>query len=416
MALEDRVAELAVGTQGKPAKPKPTPEPKPSCPKFDPTYLPRDAPTPLSAIVPLSAPGWIVPLSAPAYFPLDIFHLVLQEQSLHPERNTSLILRAEQLPGTPDTDAADDALAAHLGVDPTPIERIRVRFVPRQRRDARLCQRNAAYSSDDGRIGLVLKTPEVGSAAETPYYHPPVRQLAFLWKADESGEPSEGPRVYGHIYIAYLPFEDSPTAAGDVLGPPPKPPRKRSPLAGPLAGPLVEPVLEDDSPEGREEARVLAERRLQRTCLHLLEKLHKHGYGSAHGGYVKRVNHDIVVSREPFQDLYQALKERHKQLDSRVPQPWSTKVEDVKRHVWKVSEARPVPMPMDRARETEAHPTTVCCRTTLLLGDNRTLPSPLFSCSSGATCTPPAPTRETRRGWSGTSGAGRRAGLLTSDV
>lgn len=42
------------------------------------------------------------------------------------------------------------------------------------------------------------------------------------------------------------------------------------------------------------------------------------------------------MSREPFQDLYQALKERHKHLESRKQQPWSTKVEDVKRHVWKV--------------------------------------------------------------------------------
>lgn len=416
MALQTQVAALDLGASaGKAPKPTSTP-PKPGKeiprPKFQPTYLARDAPTPLSA------PGWVVPLSAPAYFPLELFHTVLQEQSLHPERNSSLILRAQKLPGVPETDRGDDAFAAHIGVDPVPLERIRVRFVPRQaHRDARLCQRNAAYSSDDGRLGLVLKTPEVGSAAEMPYYHPPVRQLAFLWEADESGEPpeGEGPRVHGRIYIAYLPFEDSPTPVGDVLGPPPKPPRKRSPLAGPssttevVAPPAT--VLEDDTPEGREEARVLAERRLQRTCLHLLEMLHKHGHGSAHG-YVKRVHHDVVVSREPFQDLYQALKERHQQLDSRVPQPWSTKVEDVKRHVWKVSAARAVPT--DRPRETEAHPTIACCRTTLQLGAHRTLPSPPSSCCSGATCTPRA--RGASRAWSGTSGAARLAGSSTSDV
>ncbi|KLT40961.1 DUF1613-domain-containing protein [Cutaneotrichosporon oleaginosum] len=344
MTLQDQLSALDVGTSGTsyPPNAKPKPGREIVHPKFQPAYLPRNTPTPLSA------PGWVVPLSAPAYFPLDLFHLVLQEQSLHPEQNSSLILRAQKLPGIPETDAIDDALAAHIGVNPAPIERIRVRFVPRQaRRDTRLCQRNAAYSSDDGRLGLVLKTPEVSSAAEMPYYHPPVRQLAFLWEADESIEPPEGdePRVYGRIYIGYLPFEDSPTPAGDVLGPPPKPRLRRSPLAGPLspsatdAVPPPATVLEDDSPEARAEARVQAENRLQRTCLHLLEKLHKHGHGSAYG-YVKRVHHDVVVSREPFQDLYQALKERHKQLDSRVPQPWSTKVEDVKRHVWKVSGAR----------------------------------------------------------------------------
>lgn len=414
--VEEQVASLAVADvpdspsqaasklKSKPANPKRTAAKEIQHPKFLPKYLARGAPTPLSA-----ASDWVVPLVAPAYFSLDVFHSVLQQQALHPEQNSSLILRAEQLPPASSADeAADDALAAQLQMESTPIERLRVRFVARQaNRDARLTQRNVAYSSDDGRLGLVLKTPEVGSAAEMPYYHPPVRQLAFVWEAGESGETAqgeegaekEGARVYGRIFVAYRPFEDSPIPVGDVLGPPPKPPRKRSPLAGPSASEpaAVRPpatVLEDDSPEGREEARVLAERRLQRTCLHLLEKLHKHGHGSAHG-YVKRVHHDVsgmermaslcaahtqvVVSREPFQDLYQALKERHKQLDSRVPQPWSTKVEDVKRHVWKVS-ARPVPAPTARAVTlgTEAHPTTVCCRTTLRLGDHRTLPLPPF--------------------------------------
>lgn len=269
-------------------------------PKFVPEYLPNDASTPFD-----SAKGWVVPLRAPAYFPLDVFHTVLQQQALHPEQNSSLILRAEQLPNAPsDDEASDDELATQLGLNPEPLERLRVRFVPRQaRRDARLTQRNTAYSADIGTLGMVLKTPEVVSAAEMPYYHPPVRRLAFVWEADESGDsPQEegkegdgGNRTYGWIYVAYLPFDDTPTPATNGLGPPPKPPRKRSPLAGPSAGETVAPpatVLEDDSPEGREEARVLAERRLQRTCLHLLEKLHKHGHGTLNG-YVKRVHHDV---------------------------------------------------------------------------------------------------------------------------
>jgi tRNASer (uridine44-2'-O)-methyltransferase len=44
-----------------------------------------------------------------------------------------------------------------------------------------------------------------------------------------------------------------------------------------------------------------------------------------------------VVEREPFQDLYLILKDRHRHLDSRAPKAGSTKIEDVKRHVWKVS-------------------------------------------------------------------------------
>lgn len=45
----------------------------------------------------------------------------------------------------------------------------------------------------------------------------------------------------------------------------------------------------------------------------------------------------VVVPRESFQDLYLVLKDRHRHLDSRAPKPGSTKVEDVKRHVFKVS-------------------------------------------------------------------------------
>lgn len=315
MTVEDQVAAMAV-SDAPSDNPKASAQPnsKPSTrvkrsatenqhPKFEPQYLAQGAPSPLSV-----AEGWVVPLVAPAYFSLEVFHFVLQQQALHPEQNSSLILRADKLPLMPSAgDAADDALAAQLQMDSTPIERLRVRFVARQvNRDGRLAQRNAAYSSDDGRLGLVLKTPEVSSAAEMPFYHPPVRQIAFIWEADESGDRAEGEdgvekegdRIYGRIYVAYLPFEDSPIRAGAVLGPPPKPPRKRSPLAGPPVGapptPVAPPatVLEDDSPEGREAARVMAERRLQRVCFHLLEKLHKHGHGSAHG-YVKRVNHDV---------------------------------------------------------------------------------------------------------------------------
>lgn len=74
------------------------------------------------------------------------------------------------------------------------------------------------------------------------------------------------------------------------------------------------------------------------------------------------------MSREPFQDLYQALKERHKHLDSRVPLAWSNKVEDVKRHVWKVGHGGNA-----TNGRTQAHPTIDCFRQTWHFGDNRTL-------------------------------------------
>lgn len=45
----------------------------------------------------------------------------------------------------------------------------------------------------------------------------------------------------------------------------------------------------------------------------------------------------VLVKKESFQDLYLELKERHRHLDSRASKPGRNKIEDVKRHVWKVS-------------------------------------------------------------------------------
>jgi tRNASer (uridine44-2'-O)-methyltransferase len=265
-------------------------------PKFVPTYLPR------STVSPLSTPTetWITPLSAPAYFDLDVFHSVLHEMAHHPEQNSSLILRAEPL--SDEAEKEDAELAERLGLDV--LSHDRVRFIPRQpRRDARLDQRIVAFSSPNGDKGVVVKTPLAGSAAEMPFYHPPVRRLAFLWDtigADE--EVTEGKeRCYGTITVAYLAFPDTPCGT-EFLAAHPKPPRRRSPLAasttaddaaaGPSAPPHPATVLEEDTPEARAEAKAVAERRLQRTCLALLERLHKHGHGSAQG-YVKRVVHDV---------------------------------------------------------------------------------------------------------------------------
>ncbi|TXT12970.1 hypothetical protein VHUM_01371 [Vanrija humicola] len=308
-------------------------------PKFKPEYhAPGSA-----CLLTTEQEHWVTPLSAPAFFPLDVFHTVLEELTSHPEQNSSLILRAEPLPVST-ADADDEGIGARLGLKH---RTQRLRFVPRQpRRDTQLEQRVFTYVASDEDAGLVVKLPDAESAADVPYYHPAVRKLAFVWEAaDETAEAvfddATGDKVYGRISISYLPFDDSPSAVGpDVfLVPPPKakPARKRSPLAPVTEEPAV--VLAAEDKAGADEARALAEKRLQRTCLALLEKLHKHGHGS-HNGYVKRVIHDVVVSKAPFQDLYQALKERHHTLESRKAKAWSTKVEDVKRHVWKVSVMR----------------------------------------------------------------------------
>ena len=53
--------------------------------------------------------------------------------------------------------------------------------------------------------------------------------------------------------------------------------------------------------------------RLYRTCLALLETVHRYGWG-AMTNYKKRVHHDVLVPREAYQDLYLVMRERHKHL------------------------------------------------------------------------------------------------------
>lgn len=278
-----------------PAKPVKATVQTPPRPKFKPTHLPREHTSPLD----IETEKWVTPLSAPAYFPLDIFHSILNELSRHPEQNSSLIIRADCLPSQPGDDD-DGGLGKRLGLEMNEFNRFR--FVPRQpNRDSRLEQVIHTYSAPDGSAGLHVKMPQADSAAEVPYYHPPVRKLAFQWQAAEETEaamPEEGvPRVYGTLTVSYLPFDDTPSTGNpELMAPPPKVPRRRSPLAPPLpeAAPVQTPatVLEDDTPEARIEAQAVVERRLNRTCLALLEKLHKHGYGTLIG-YQKRVHHDV---------------------------------------------------------------------------------------------------------------------------
>jgi tRNASer (uridine44-2'-O)-methyltransferase len=53
--------------------------------------------------------------------------------------------------------------------------------------------------------------------------------------------------------------------------------------------------------------------RLYRTCLSLLDTLHRYGWGTM-TNYKKRVIHDCLVPREAYQDLYLIMRERHKYL------------------------------------------------------------------------------------------------------
>ena len=270
-----------------------------SSPPFRPLPQPPNTPSPLAT----PSEPWVEVLVSSCHFGLSAFLATLKELCLHPERNSGLILRGDQL--TPKAMAEHDS-GSRLGMEF--VEEVRVRLIPKQpKRDSSLDQRCLFYGRERGHDekeqGLVLYVPEINGPDEAPFYYPPVRKLAFLWETFE--EPQEGVEgeeslVKGRISIAYLPWSLSPTASLSVR--PIKQRRKRSPLAGPPLGEdtseVVRPPAIVLSPEGAPMEEQKGDDRLLNICTSLLERLHKHGYGTM-VGYRKRVLHD--VGEEPVQ-------------------------------------------------------------------------------------------------------------------
>lgn len=122
----------------------------------------------------------------------------------------------------------------------------------------------------------LILTPLVEAGSSLPYYHPAVSHLAFRY------------------FIL-----DPPTLQIDLI---------------PLPGTPTDP----DS-------------RLYRTCLALLETLHRYGWGEM-TNYKKRVLHDRLVPRQIYQDLYLIMRERHKNLVD----TWK-EVTDPLKHVFEVN-------------------------------------------------------------------------------
>lgn len=116
---------------------------------------------------------------------------------------------------------------------------------------------------------LVLTPILDSSSGSLPYYHPTVFHIAFRYITSEEGDDvGEGSHASARLQIEVVPFPGTP--------------------------------LDVNS-------------RLYRTCLSLLETLHRYGWGAAND-YKKRVKHDCLVPREEYQDLYLIMRERHKHV------------------------------------------------------------------------------------------------------
>ncbi|KAG7558211.1 hypothetical protein FFLO_02864 [Filobasidium floriforme] len=289
-----------------------------------PKFLPR-FPALKSDLADTDEPGWISVVENDAYFSLDFFFKTLEELCLHPERNSSSILRADILydsqAGPSTTNSAE---AQSTSIDTAfqgpqnffQCRRIRRKLLPRKPQIDKPLEQDCLFLTsevDAAPKGLVILLPDVKEEKDVPFYHPILRKLAFeytqLQTFGEKDDPDTVPQ--GTIKISALPFPNS----------------------APLPINKVQEAMQSDVKPEEDVNRILPQRTV-RTCLHLLETLHKHGWGQQRG-YEKRVVHDVLVVRENFQDLYLVLKERHKHLDSRKNKEGFNKIMDTKRHVWK---------------------------------------------------------------------------------
>ncbi|KAM0333036.1 hypothetical protein ACHAQA_001693 [Verticillium albo-atrum] len=216
-------------------------------------------------------------------FNTDFFNEVMMNMIKNPNVNTKWLFRADIL-----HDTSDDHVSGELHQPQTihfkgyQVERALVRrLIPRNpRRDDPLDQTCLFLKQVDGAKTrtVVLYIPHESSSQEMPFYHPKVRGVAQLheWDADEAT---------GTVSIHYWHFPEG------------------------------EPDIEHE--------------KLTRTAQMLLSILHKHGQGKA-SGYVKKVNHDVVIPQARFQDRYSALKLKYA---SELVQSWAEVTDPVK-HVF----------------------------------------------------------------------------------
>jgi tRNASer (uridine44-2'-O)-methyltransferase len=199
----------------------------------------------------------------------------------HPEYNSTLILRSENITDVQNP-SSFPAIIPRLLSDSNgalmPTRSVHRRLLPRRPgRDEPVEQQCTLYALKESKPSVLVLTPIVNPGTDLPYYHPAVDHLALRYiprllvvHTEQRAAASPATQTeYGDIEILVVPHE--PTLAHDPSS------------------------------------------RLHRTCRALLETLHRYGWGTL-TSYQKRVQHDRLVPREIYQDLYLVMRERHKKL------------------------------------------------------------------------------------------------------
>lgn len=211
-----------------------------------------------------SGASWTPLFHKECSFPPEIFRQVMLNLIKNPNINSSYLFRADI---SLDTQVVDDTLPRTeipprlTSINGYNLRSIIVRtMIPRNTLIDKPLDQTCLFHecvTDSGEVrSLVTYLPHISSAAESPFYHPAVRAIGFLHTFN--------PYIReGNVSIHYSFFESEP------LSP-----------------------------------------KLERTAQHLLATVYKHGTGCA-GGYVKRVNHDVIIPQAPVQNTYSRLKVRY---------------------------------------------------------------------------------------------------------
>ncbi|KAK4700309.1 tRNASer (uridine44-2'-O)-methyltransferase, partial [Phenoliferia sp. Uapishka_3] len=255
------------------------------------TRVPFSATRPSSSSTPSPLPSlpslgrWQPILETTTTFSRAAFDEGLRHLVLHPEYNSSTILRADVLHDSePNTINTEELSAAEQEQSQREVEmelegytwvrRVRRKILPNRKMDSPMeeeCLFFAGVDVDGEDVNecLLLLRPDLDLLvdAKLPYYYPQVAAIAFRYCPSPPG--------VDHITSAVvrIEFVSLPNA------------------------PLPEPVPLDH--------------RLYRTALGLLKQLCQVSAG-VEQGYVKRVNHDLLAGKEEVQDLYMVLKEKYR--------------------------------------------------------------------------------------------------------
>jgi tRNASer (uridine44-2'-O)-methyltransferase len=222
---------------------------------------PNDAPAVLEEI---SGGSWTPLFRHDCTFPPEIFRQVMLNLIRNPNINSNHLFRADislECPFTGFVPSQSEIPPLITHFKDYDLKTVMVRtMIPRNIVvDKPLDQTCLFYEKavDSGEMrSLVIYRPHISSSTESPFYHPAVRSIGFLHTYDiESKE--------GYVSIHYSFFDSEPRSV-----------------------------------------------KLERTAQHLLAVLHKHGQGLA-AGYVKRVNHDVILPQSTVQNTYSRLKAKY---------------------------------------------------------------------------------------------------------